>query len=197
MYEVVFLNCARVTPDKLKSGRGKVALSLLEDYVNAMKECFGLNGRSRFQELRAAVDAYAGLAKASRKRGDLSEDIVGKLAWSEEVFFVLDARGEFVAGCTTRLRGDKNPNHIDNVCVAAKHRGRGVCGILIAHVAKLYADRHDDVKIICAAENTGACKCYGKLFRRAVKGMDKMHGPVIRFSGLKEYDVTAAPRCIN
>lgn len=186
-YEVVYVECSELHKS-LKSKNGKMIIDLVAKFRKSMNECFGIRpGQGYFYTLQKSVDAHLGITSSTRHIADVVEDICGTLRWSEEVILVLDSKGNFVAGCTTRLREDKHKaNEIDNVCVLEKHRGKGVCGLMVGHAASLYSERKDKLKIICETKNSGACKCYSKLFLRAAKGTDPSHGDVTRFSGIRK-----------
>lgn len=188
-YEVVYVDTKALTPQRLKTAAGKAIIKLLSEYEQSLAPCFPSSfiTRGRYFDLQEQVDAACGLSAAARKRADISASVTRNMIWTTEVFFVIDKQGKYVAGCTTRDRRDpKKPNEIDSVCVSENHRGRGVCGLMIAGAAKLYSDRGDDVKICCVTSNEGACKCYAKLFERKRKGRDPSLGNLTRFSGIRK-----------
>lgn len=188
-YEVVYIDTKALTPQRLKTAAGKAIIKLLSEYERSLPPCFPSSfvTRGRYFDLQEQVDAVCGLSAAARKRADISAAVTRNMIWTEEVFLVVDERGRYVAGCTTRDRREpKKPNEIDSVCVSEKHRGRGVCGLMIAAAAKLYTDRGDDVKICCVTSNEGACRCYAKLFERKRKGRDPNLGDLTLFTGIRK-----------
>jgi len=107
---------------------------------------------------------------AERLKSDRANEAAGVVYAHEQVFFITTAKGEFVAGCTTRWRygaAKARANEIDSVCVSPVHRGKGACKLMIASVAKFYLDAGDDVVIVCEPGNEGACRCYGRVFERS------------------------------
>lgn len=194
-YEVVYVDGTSLSPPRLKSDAGKAIIKLLAAYDDSLRRCFpsAFQEGGRYFVVRDLVDAACGVSSAARKRANLADAIARNVVWSEEVFIVVDGRGRYVAGCTTRHRRDKSKaNEIDSVCVSEKHRGRGVCGVMIASAAKLYSDRGDDVKIACVTSNQGACKCYSRVFERKRRGSHVDLGNMTLFSGIRKDVLPAA-----
>lgn len=187
MYRAVYVDCQAVRADaNFGTARGRKVVSLLKDYVTHLREkCFpyepwgGNAGR--------AFDEAFGVAPAAREKADLANDATIMLFHQERVFLLTTSNGEFVAGCTTRLRSGtaakKRPTEIDSVCVSPAHRGKGACKQLISAVAKFYLDAKDDVVIVCEPGNPAACRCYASVFE---KSRLPAKGPYRKFWGIRE-----------
>lgn len=185
-YRVAYVRCSDAALKK------PVFTKLLFAYALAYSgECFGAK-RTRYDRAKETIAAANNISLMDARHGTALTLAASLVLHTEEIFFVLDTDGDFVAGCTTRQRTDRTKrNEIDNVCVALKHRGKGVCGLMIAAVAKLYSDRDDDVRIACEPKNDAACRCYSTIFSRRTPGAKLTYFSGIRREALKQ---TPAPR---
>lgn len=192
----VYLDCASLKASDVSTAPGRRALAWVKDFAEALQECFppdDAHGPYRWDVFRSACLRALGVTAAAVTAWDMLNTTQALLRSSDEVVMIVDGRGAFVAGCTTRRRSDGSGrtkrNEIDNVCVRKAHRGKGICQLLVSSVTRLYADRGDDVKIVCLSENAGACSCYRKLFLRS---RPSLRG-VTSFTGVRLDAVSGSP----